>query len=156
MISRRDYAGPMTKSAQAMFARAERQAKRAGGNSGSEPVVRPPSPLAVALQRLGLTMTMVRHWEEAGIVAFKRVGGRRIIDDDSLERLTTVLQLRRAGFTIRQITWTSDTLPPPASAMRRALEARQSQMEIGRATTIARAIVASRAARPSASKGQAR
>lgn len=155
MISRSDYAGPMTKSAQAMFARAERQAKRAGGNSSSEPVVRPPSPLAEALERLGLTMTMVRHWEEAGIVALKRVGGRRIIDDNALECLTTILQLRRAGFTIRQMAWISDTLPPPVSAMRHALEARQSQMKITRATTIARAIVAGRAAAqpPSASKG---
>ncbi|HQR87746.1 MAG TPA: MerR family transcriptional regulator [Caulobacter sp.] len=127
-----------------MFARAERRAKRAGPKPSGEPVARPPSPFSQALQRLGLTATMVRHWEEAGIVEFKRVGGRRIIDDNALECLTTILQLRRAGFTIRQITWTSDILPPTVSAMRHALEARQGLTEIARATTIARAIVTGR------------
>lgn len=125
MIARRDYAGPMTKSAEAMFARALRQAKRLAPQSDRAPRdARSLSPIRKALNDLGLAMTTIRHWEDAGIIGFKRANGRRIVDQDAIDCLATVIQLRRAGLTIRQIREISDTLPPPLSAMRLALQTR--------------------------------
>ena len=138
MIARHDYAGPVTKSAEAMFARAERSARRAGGKATGQ-AVRPVSPIRLAVEGLGLTMTILRHWEDAGVIAFARDRGRRVIDAAALERLATVAQLRRAGFTIKEIAWISDTLPPSVPAMRRALRAREDHRESARARSIARA-----------------
>ena len=137
MIARHDYAGPLTKSAEAMFARAERSARRAGGQMSRD--ARPASPIRRAVEGLGLTMTILRHWEDAGVIAFARSRGRRVVDDAALERLRTVAQLRRAGFTIKEIAWISDTLPPSVPAMRRALQARTDHIESARACSIARA-----------------
>src|SRR5688572_6131648 len=99
MIARHDYAGPVTKSAEAMFARAERSARRAGDKATGQASrdVRPVSPIRLAVEGLGLTMTILRHWEDAGVIAFARSRGRRVVDDAALERLRTVAQLRRAG-----------------------------------------------------------
>ena len=143
MIARNHYAGPITKSAEAMFARAERRARRstAHADNGVVRAARPISPIRQAVEKLGLTMSLVRQWEDAGVIAFERDKGRRVIDEAAVERLAAVIQLRRAGFSIKQIVWISDTLPPPLPAMRRALQARQSHIETARAHSIARAIV---------------
>lgn len=151
MIARHDYAGPLTKSAEAMFARAERSARRAGDKATGQASrdVRPVSPIRLAVEGLGLTMTILRHWEDAGVIAFARSRGRRVVDDAALERLRTVAQLRRAGFTIKEIAWISDTLPPSVPAMRRALQARADHVESARARSIARARLSGRVAAPS-------
>lgn len=146
MIARDDYVGPVTKSAQAMFARAERRAKGGLAETARPSASRPKSPIQQALDKLGLTLAMLRNWESVGIVEFRRARGRRLVDDETLECLSAIIALRRAGFTIRQISWISDTLPPSASAMRQALEARQGQALAARNATIARALVAGRAA----------
>ena len=146
MIARGDYAGPITKAAEAMFARAERRARAGSPKATGPSPLRPDSPVHQALDKLGLTLTMLRNWESAGIVEFRRVNGRRLVDDDVLECLAAIISLRRAGFTIRQIGWISDTLPPSAAAMRRALQMRESQIADARKLTIARALVAGRAA----------
>ena len=143
MIARSDYAGPITKSAEAMFARAERNGRRSNTNGADRAVggARPISPIRQAIHELGLTMTMLRQWEDAGVIAFERAKGRRVVDEAALEHLRTVAQLRRAGFTIKQIGWISDTLPPSVPAMHRALQTRLEQLEIARARSIAAAIV---------------
>ena len=148
MIARQDYAGPITKSAEAMFARIERSAHRAAlRTTDDQPrVARPMSLIRQVVHGLGLTMTVLRHWEDAGVIAFGRERGRRIVDDEAIERLRTVVQLRRAGFSVREITWISDTLPPTTQAMRAALTARQDYLEAARKTSIARAIALGRAA----------
>lgn len=146
MIARSDYVGPLTKSAEAMFDRAERQVRRnvpkgTGDKSGSG---RPASPAQLAVNELGLSRTVLRHWEDVGIVAFERSGGRLVIDEAALECLRTVAQLRRAGFTIKEIIWISDTLPPSVSDMRRALQARLDRIEDARRGSIARVRTAMR------------
>lgn len=121
MIAREDYVGPITKSAKAMFERAERQARREAGRSQTQ---RSLSPIRQAVHALGLTMTAVRLWEEAGAIVFERRGGQRLIDAAALERLSMVLQLRQAGLTVRQIAQISDNGPPSPDDMRRALQSR--------------------------------
>ena len=145
MIARGDYAGPITKSAEAMFARAER-AKADPAKGARRSSARPKSPIREAMDRLGLTVTALRNWESAGIIAFRRVNGRRLVDETALECLAAVIALRRAGFSIRQISWISDTLPPTAAAMRKALQVRESQVVAARQASIARAMAAGRAA----------
>jgi DNA-binding transcriptional MerR regulator len=146
MIARSDYVGPITKSAEAMFARAERRAKVGLTETVRQPPSRQKSLIQQALDKLGLTLATLRSWESAGIVEFRRASGRRLVDDDTLECLAAVIALRRAGFTIRQISWISDTLPPSASAMRQALQVRQDHIVAARNSAIARAMVAGRAA----------
>lgn len=143
MTTRSDYYGPITKSAEAMFARAERSARRSNPqNERQTPhTARPTSPIRQAVHGLGLTMTTLRHWEDAGVVAFERAKGRRVVDDAALERLRTVVQLRLAGFSIREISWISDTLPPTAAAMRRALQGRLNGLGTSRSRTIKAAIM---------------
>lgn len=142
MTGRDDYVGPITKSAEAMFARAERRAGTSPGKATGRSPSRPKSAVHQALEKLGLSLTVLRGWEDAGIVAFQRANGRRLLDDDILECLAAVISLRRAGFTIRQIAWISDTLPPSAAAMRQALQMRESQITAARNSTIARVLVA--------------
>ena len=136
MIARDDYAGPITKSAQAMFDRFERMAQRAARQGAGGPLrtPRPPSPIRQAVHGLGLTITAVRHWEDAGVIAFARVRGRRVVDEAALECLRTVVELRRAGFSVKEIARISDTLPPTAQAMRAALQARQDTNQAARRT----------------------
>lgn len=151
MISRRDYVGPITKSSEAMFKRAERQASRIETQAAPKvasraapkatpkkvrpirtfprvlapPAPPPPSPSAdLALEALGLSMSTLRNWEDAGIIAIERRSGRRIVDEAALEAIQTITLLRRAGFSIKQIAWLSDTLPPSIEAMQRALHDR--------------------------------
>ncbi|CAN5473802.1 hypothetical protein BH10PSE3_BH10PSE3_42990 [soil metagenome] len=146
MIARSDYVGPITKSAEAMFARAERRAKVGQTETARQSPARQKSLIQQALDKLGLTLATLRSWESAGIVEFRRASGRRLVDDDTLECLAAVIALRRAGFTIRQISWISDTLPPSAAAMRQALQVRQDHTVAARNSAIARAMVAGRAA----------
>ncbi len=144
MIVRDDYAGPITKSAEAMFARADRRARRSDPNRADVEKpreIRPASPIRCAVQELGLTMATLRHWEDVGVIAFERARGRRVVDEGALEGLRTVAQLRRAGFTIKEIAWLCDTLPPTVPAMRRALTSRLDYVNSSRAASIARAIV---------------
>jgi DNA-binding transcriptional MerR regulator len=142
MIARSDYVGPITKSAEAMFARAERRAKVGPTEPARQSPSRPKSPIHQALGKLGLTLAMLRSWESAGIIEFRRASGRRLVDDDTLECLAAVIALRRAGFTIRQISWISDTLPPTAAAMRQALQVRQGRAVADRNSSVARALAA--------------
>jgi hypothetical protein len=123
MIPRRDYAGPITKSARAMFARADRRARRFVPAPGLQAApVRPRTAIRLAVDRLGLTMATLRRWEDAGLVSFERRRGRRVFDEAVIECLAVVAQLRRAGLSIKQIGWTSDTAPPSLRALKRALE----------------------------------
>ena len=136
MIARQDYAGPITKSAEAMFARIERSAHRAALRTADDQprVARPMSLIRQVVHGLGLTMTVLRHWEDAGVIAFARVRGRRVVDEAALECLRTVVELRRAGFSVKEIARISDTLPPTAQAMRAALQARQDTNQAARRT----------------------
>jgi len=139
MIPRNEYVGPLTKSAEAMFARAERSARRAARTANAKTLhsPRPPSPIRQAVNALGLSMAILRHWEDAGVIGFERRQGRRIVDDAALDCLRNVAALRRAGFAIKEIAWISDILPPPAAALRDALQAHLAQREAARARTIA-------------------
>lgn len=145
MIARSDYAGPITKAAEAMFARAERQARSKAPRPARQGLRQSTSPARQALEKLGLTQTMLRNWESAGIVEFRRDGGRRVFDEESLDCLAAIIALRRAGLTIRQISWISDTLPPSATAMRQALQVRLGREAAARKVSITRALVAGRA-----------
>ena len=89
-----------------------------------------------AIGALGLTVTILRRWEDARVIVFERRQGRRIVDEAALERLRILAELRRARFTIREIAWISDTLPPSVPAMRRALQARLDTLEMARTRTI--------------------
>ena len=135
MIARDNYVGPVTKSAEAMFARAERQAR---GRVQKEE--RPLSPVRQAVHSLGLTLPLLKRWEDAGLVAFARRRGKRVIDEAAMDHLATVSALRRAGFTIKEIAWLSDTLPPTVCVMRRALNSRLERLEVARARTLIHAI----------------
>lgn len=134
MIAREDYVGPITKAAEAMFARAERKARQRSGQRRAIP-----SPIHDTLHALGLTITVLRHWEDAGLIAFERRAGRRVVDDEGLERLRAVIQLRRAGFSVRQIAWLSPDGPPGLTQMREALAARIDHVQTVRETALARA-----------------
>ena len=89
-----------------------------------------------AIGALGLTVTILRRWEDARVIVFERRRGRRIVDEAALERLRILAELRRARFTIKEIAWISDTLPPNVPAMRRALQARLDSLERARTQTI--------------------
>ena len=148
MIPRSEYVGPVTKSAEAMFVRAERQAQRLDPEARArQAAARPISPIREALNGLGLTMTTLRRWEEAGLVAFERRRGRRIVDAAAVEHMRMVAQLRRAGFSIKAIAWMSETVPPGLPAMRSALQERLDHAEAARAGTVARARAAGPIAR---------
>jgi DNA-binding transcriptional MerR regulator len=146
MIARSDYVGPLTKSAEAMFARAERQAGPKVAKPPRKRASRAKSSAQLALETLGVSAAVLRNWEGAGILELPRVGGRRVVDKASIDCINVIMALRRAGFTIREISWICDTLPPSAAAMNRALQARLDQVQAARETTIARALVAGRAA----------
>ena len=129
MITRDQYKGPLTKAAEAMFARAERLARHrdlAHQVRKRSVRARPVSPIRTVLQALGLTAASLRHWEEAGIVEFERRKGQRLIDEAALERLQMVVQLRREGFSVREIAWLAEVLPPDVEAMQAALAGRRS------------------------------
>jgi DNA-binding transcriptional MerR regulator len=118
MIRREDYRGPLTKSAQAMFCRLER-------NTGARAVKsQPPSPVRRLMNNLGLSMAVLRHWEDVGVIALGRRDGKRVIGLDHLECILLVRQLRRAGFSLRQIAWLCPEGPPSGPVMREALAAR--------------------------------
>lgn len=149
MIDRADYGGPMTKAAEAMFARAERKAKRQDPAYRAErrrTRVNTISPIREALHGLGLTITTLRQWEDAGIVGFQRQAGQRLVDEAALARLRMVMRLRREGFSVREISWISDVLPPSVEAMQAALDARLDYQRAARDTAIARAKGAGKAA----------
>ncbi|MBO9557101.1 MAG: MerR family transcriptional regulator [Caulobacter sp.] len=146
MIARSDYVGPITKSAEAMFARAERLAISKASKPMRRSARRPKSPTRQALEALGVSPAVLRGWEGAGIVELPRIGGRRVIDQESIDCITVIMALRRAGFTIREISWISDTLPPSAAAMKQALQARLDQVQTARDVSIARVLVAGRVA----------
>lgn len=119
MIARSDYVGPITKSAEAMFDRAERRARRLScaprPKSGSP---RAPSAIDEAADALGLTEATIRRWEDEGVVAFHRRNGRRVIDHQALTCLRIVADLRRAGLSLREIGWSSLTSPPTEADLR--------------------------------------
>ncbi|AZS19258.1 MerR family transcriptional regulator [Caulobacter sp. FWC26] len=121
MTARADYVGPITKSAEAMFARAERK------TIARKLTAPPPSALREIITSFGLSPTIIRRWEEAGLVAFERQGGRVVVNDTTREHLATVIELRAAGFSVKEIAWISETLPPTIKQMRDALAARQAQ-----------------------------
>jgi DNA-binding transcriptional MerR regulator len=146
MIARSDYVGPITKSAEAMFARAERLAAPKTPKSERQRVRRRKSAAQQALEALGVSAAVLRNWEGAGILELPRIGGRRVVDKASVDCVTAIMALRRAGFTIREIGWISDTLPPSAAAMNQALQARLHRVQTTRDASIARAMVAGRAA----------
>lgn len=141
MIARSDYVGPTTKSAEAMFARAERQAISKAPKPMRKRARRPKSSAQQALDALGVSPAVLRAWEGAGIVELPRVGRRRVVDAASADCITAIMALRRAGFTIREISWISDTLPPSAAAMKRALQARLERVETARDASITHALV---------------
>ena len=145
MITRNDYAGPVTKSAEAMFARAERRTNpqnTSPTDRTAKAKPRSPSALRQVIEALGLSTTIIRRWEEAGVVAFERRGGRVVVDETTRETLATVVELRRAGFTVKEITWISDAGPPSVPAMRQALQARLTHRDASRARSITDAIAA--------------
>ena len=162
MIARDDYAGPITKSAEAMFDRVERLARRTAAKGAPKdvrpahkpappithphlcPPSRPALALTLALDALGLSISTLRNWENAGIVALERRGGRRVFDEAALAALRTITVLRHAGFSIKQIAWLSDTLPPGVETMLRGLRDRQDYLELERTRSIYRAKMATR------------
>lgn len=138
MIARNEYGGPITKSAEAMFARAERKARLADHAVQGQGALRrrPASAMREACEALGLSLTVVRHWEDAGAVAFTRQAGRRVIDDAAIEQLKAILALRRAGFGVKQIAWLAKDRPPTVAEMRQALDARTRQVLAAREKSI--------------------
>jgi hypothetical protein len=124
MIAREDYVGPITKAAEAMFRRAERRAlARAVSQAPTLVRTKPPtdSPIDQVLHEAGLTSAALRHWEAAGVVVFNRRAGRRLVSQEGLARLRSVIALRRAGFTVRQIAQLSPDGPPNLDRMNKAL-----------------------------------
>lgn len=96
------------------------------------------SPIHQALLDAGLTMTTLRHWENAGIIVFARKAGRRIVDEEAVARLKALNQMRRAGFTVRQIIGLSPDAPPSLAQMRNAVERRLAQVRIAREVSLRR------------------
>ncbi|MEW6392143.1 MAG: MerR family transcriptional regulator [Pseudomonadota bacterium] len=104
-----------------MFARAERRARRARGEAAR---ASPASAVTRFLAKLGLSASTLRRWEEAGVVAFERRAGRRLLTDEALERVRLVARMRREGFSVREIAWCSPAVPPSLEHLRAALDAR--------------------------------
>lgn len=120
MIAREAYVGPITKSAEAMFERAERRARRLRGESASHRSSARPS-IWAEIRTLGLSRSVVRQWEEAGVVAFDRRKDQRVVDPAAVDRLRAVLQLRKSGWSLKQIAALSQLGAPDANALVKAL-----------------------------------
>lgn len=127
MIPREDYRGPLTKSAQAMFARAERRKGLAGAPppptrrvGGRKKAGR--SPAERALAEIGMTRARLRQWEDFGLITLDRAPGRhRVVDAQVIEHLRLICALRRCGLSLREIAWLSPEGPPTADRLRREL-----------------------------------
>ncbi|MEH0194222.1 MerR family transcriptional regulator [Caulobacter sp. CCNWLY153] len=126
MISREAYRGPLTKSALAMFERADRRNGVSPATPGGRPSVsaktgrRAPSKRALA--EIGVSRARLRQWEDFGLIALQRgPGGRRVIDERVVQQVSAICALRRAGFGVREISWLSAEGPPTLEVLQRAL-----------------------------------
>lgn len=129
MISREAYRGPLTKSALAMFERADR---RNGVSHVSPPLLRPlpsakagrRSPSNLPLAEIGVSRGRLRQWEDFGLIALRRgPGGRRVIDERVVEHVRAICALRRVGLGLREISWLSPEGPPTLEVLQRELQA---------------------------------
>lgn len=129
MISRDAYRGPLTKSALAMFERADR---RNGVSSILPPPFQKPRSVQAArrdapqrsLIDIGVSRGRLRQWEDYGLISARRSpGGHRIVDARLIEHLRAICALRRLGLGLREIGWLSPEGPPSLELLRRTLSA---------------------------------
>lgn len=132
MIESKGYVGPMTKSAQAMMARAERRSQRAAERAKTaNRRVTPVTSIRRTVHEFGLTMTILLEWEEAQLIVFQRQRGARVVDAAARERLSMLLRLRRLGLKIADIADACGAVPPTPESLRRMLQEQQSIRETG-------------------------
>jgi DNA-binding transcriptional MerR regulator len=122
MITREDYRGPLTKAAQAMFARADRQRGLASAALPARPKRpgRPSASAAVrALAEVGMTRSRLRQWEDFGVIQLRRgIGRHRIVDARVIENLRLIFALRAKGFTLGEIAALSPEGAPTLETLR--------------------------------------
>jgi len=57
-----------------------------------------------AARQSGMPASTLRYWESQGLLAAPgRVAGKRLYDTQALQRLSLVVLLKRAGFTLKEI-----------------------------------------------------
>jgi DNA-binding transcriptional MerR regulator len=140
-------AGPRTKSALALIERRRRQgrpplrlARLPGEKMPSSPAQPSPPPVVVASKigdvsrQFGLTLRTIRLYEEMGLITCGRCAkNSRVLDDRAKARLSAIVDLKRLGLKISEI---SDLLGPDGpkpSVLRSRLEARLSVLDQQRA-----------------------
>jgi MerR family transcriptional regulator, redox-sensitive transcriptional activator SoxR len=69
-------------------------------------------------RRVGVPASTLRYWESAGLLnAPERVGGKRRYASDALQRISLIMLIKRAGFTLAEarivISGLSDSTRPP-------------------------------------------
>lgn len=144
-------AGPRTKAALALIERHRRRDDQRRRRAAPPPRTMkekmqgsqakrsiPPIPVASKIgdvaQQLGLTLRAIRLYEEMGLIACGRgPKNGRVLDDLAKARLSTIVDLKRLGLKISEI---SDLLAPDglrSSILRDRLEARLSTLDQQRA-----------------------
>lgn len=68
--------------------------------------------------RVGVPASTLRYWESAGLLAApERVGGKRRYDPQAVQRISLIVLIKRAGFTLSEtsiiLSGLSDQTPPP-------------------------------------------
>ena len=69
-------------------------------------------------RRAGVPASTLRYWESAGLLtAPERVGGKRRYDPQALRRISLIVLIKRAGFTLAEtrivLSGLSERTPPP-------------------------------------------
>lgn len=149
--------GPRTKAAIALFERKRRALPHASRPPQPRPEFTPPpnpirtstapcgraahgvvSSISAVCEQLGLSLRTVRYYEEIGLIACGR-GERnsRTLDQDAKSRLREVIELKKIGFSLREIiniieynASTSECFMPILESKMQILDRRRTALEV--------------------------
>lgn len=83
--------------------------------------------IGAAATELGIEASVLRHWEQVGVLTVRRdANGYRIYDDDALEQARTVLKLRRVGLSLPEV---AAAMAPTKSAAQAVVRAKIAALE---------------------------
>lgn len=101
------------------------------------------SPLSIgdAAARFGIATSVLRHWEDAGLITpLRDAAGRRLFDEPDLVRIAVILRSKGAGMTLDQIAVLLDEQAPSRHRLLQAhlddLARRMADMERSREMTL--------------------
>lgn len=86
---------------------------------------RRPYGIADVAERFGVTLRLIRFYEDKGLITPQRLNTNRYYDDADLERLGRVLSLMRYGFTLAEA---RNLLDRSEAVLRAALEDRRADL----------------------------